>query len=371
MTIDDIILIIYIFSMNNKILLLLFSLFLILPAHAEEISVTSSAGMETSTTFSIIFSSAISDTSTDEIATSTDVITYEVKNDREIIDEPSIRVGLLKTKDVIKFKSKIDYEIYSGDEIVGFLSADEEAKISYKKGKYFLTSVNFDLESENFWRLVPTEDSGVFEIPGCKRTITGRKTAYCAYRGVLEYRYSPKSKMVYLVNELLLEDYMKGIAETDNNSAQGYIKAVLVAARSYAYKNISSDPPTDKRMFDIYATTQDQLYLGYTSETQMPRVALFAQDTAGEMVTYNSNVVTTPYFTHTNGKTKDWKNSAGKNDRPWLTSVDCMYDKYKKMYGHGIGMSTHDALVRATKDGWVYIQLLKHYYSSTEVEKIY
>lgn len=335
--------------MKKYFLVLFCSLFLILPAKAEEVFVTG----------------------TIEIDTSTTEVNYEVKTDRKLTQEPSIRVGLFKTNDTIKFKSETEYKIYSGDEIVGMLSASEEAKINYKKGKYFLTSESLDLESENFWRLVPIDDGGMFEMPGCKRTITGRKINYCAYRGILEYRYGQKSKMPYLINELPLEDYMKGIAETDNNSAQGYIKAILVAARSYAYKNISFDPPTDKRMFDVYATTQDQLYLGFTSEQKMPRIAQFAEETAGEMVSYNGSVVTTPYFTHTNGRTKDWKNSAGKNDRPWLMSVECVYDKYKKMYGHGIGMSTHDALMRATKDDWSYVRLLNYYYNETEVEKIY
>jgi SpoIID/LytB domain protein len=177
--------------------------------------------------------------------------------------------------------------------------------------------------------------------------------------------------MPYLINELPLEQYIKGITETDNNSAEGYVKAVLVAARSYAYKNISFDPPTEKRMFDVYATTQDQLYLGYISETSMPRVAQFAQETVGEMVTYKNNVVTTPYFSRSNGKTKTWKNAKRIADRPWMVSVECKYDKKMKQWGHGYGMSTRDALMRATKDKWGYIQLLGHYYSGTEVEKIY
>lgn len=351
--------------MKKYILILFISFIIILPAQAEEILFTSSPES------AMVTASSTIDSTTIEMVTSTEEKVYEVKTDRAPIEEPSIRVGLLKTKDSIKFKSEVDYEIHSGDEIVGLLSAGQVAKISYKKGHYFLTSASLDLESENFWRLVPTETDGIFELPGCKRTVTGRKISYCAYRGTLEYHYGPKSKMPYLINELSLEDYMKGITETDNNSAEGYIKAVLVAARSYAYKNISFSPPTDKRLFDVYATTQDQLYLGYASEKNMPRVAEFAQDTAGEMVTYNSNVVTTPYFTRTNGVTKDWKNSAGENDRLWLTGVECIYDKGKKKAGHGVGMSTHDALMRATKDDWGYIQLLTYYYSSTQVEKIY
>jgi len=349
--------------MKKYFLILLVSLFLILPAKAEVVSVASSSEIT-------VFMTTDTPSIVDLVSSTADKI-YEVKIDREFIQEPSIRVGLLKSTDLIKFKSKIDYHIYSNKEIVGLLPADEEARISYKNGKYFLTSDSLELESKNFWRLEPIEAGGIFDLPGCKRTVYNRKIFYCAYRGVLEYRYGQKSKMPYLINELSLENYMKGIAETDDNSAEGYIKAVLVAARSYAYKNISFDPPTEKRLFDVFATTQDQLYLGYVSEQKMPRVARFAQETAGEMVTYNSNVVTTPYFTHTNGATKDWKNSAGKKDRPWLVSVKCVYDKYKSMYGHGIGMSTHDALMRATKDNWSYVELLKYYYTGTEVEKLY
>lgn len=347
-------------------------MFLILPVHAQEVTSTVD-GFRDSTSTIGAYEQATSTTSTvvSDTTSTTTTINYEVNTDRELISEPNIRVGLKKTKDYINFVSKQDYQIVSNGEVVAILPANEKAKISYKNGEYFFKSESLDLESKTFWRFEPVDSDSIFNIPGCKISYTGRKIEYCAYRGTLEYRYSPKSKMTYLVNELSLEDYMKGIAETDNNSAEGYIKAVLVAARSYAYKNISNLAPTDKRLFDVYATTQDQLYLGYTSEQKMPRVAQFAHDTAGEMVTYNSNVVTTPYFSHTNGATKDFKNAKGINDRPWLTSVKCVYDKYKKFAGHGLGMSAHDALMRATKDKTGYVELLMYYYSNTQVEKIY
>lgn len=347
-----------------KKLLLLLSLFIILPVRAEEMSITATSTAKIVNLDPYQESASMVDSGITTTA-------YEVSTDRELIIEPVIRVGLKKTKETVNFVSEQDYQVVTGDEVVGVLLANEKAKVGYENGNYFIKSESLDLESKTFWRLEPIDYGSVFNIPGCKLSYTGRKIEYCAYRGILEYRYSPKSKMPYLINELPLEEYMKGIAETDNNSAEGYIKAVLVAARSYAYKNISSAPATDKRMFDVYATTQDQLYLGYTSEQKIPRVAKFAQETAGEMVTYENNVVTTPYFSRTSGKTLNWKNSKGINDRPWLVSVECKYDKGKKKAGHGIGMSTYDALMRATKDSWDYVQLLKYYYSDTQVEKIY
>lgn len=356
----------------QKILVFL-SLFLILPVHAQEVTSTVNGFIDVASTIGA-YEQAISSSSTIEIdnTVSTTVATdYVVDTERELISEPNIRVGLKKTRDVISFVSEQNYQIFSKGEFVAILPADEKAKISYKNGIYFFKSESLDLESKTFWRFEPVDFESIFNIPGCKLSYTGRKIEYCAYRGILEYRYSPKSGMPYLINELPLEDYMKGIAETDNNSAEGYIKAVLVAARSYAYKNISPVPATDKRMFDVYATTQDQLYLGYTSEQKIPRVAQFAQDTAGEMVTYDSKVVTTPYSSRSGGATKNWKNSKGINDRPWLKSVECVYDKGKKKAGHGLGMSTYDALMRATKDNWNYVKLLTYYYSDTQVEKIY
>jgi stage II sporulation protein D len=183
----------------------------------------------------------------------------------------------------------------------------------------------------------------------------------------LEYRYSPKSKLPYIINELPLDFYVLGVAETYNTAPEEYVKALMVAARSYAYAHISKLPPTEKRMFDVYPTTVDQIYLGYNSELFMPRVAKLAIDTNGEMVTYKGNPVSTPYFSHSNGYTKNWKTK----DRPWLKSVKAVYDKGKKMYGHGMGMSNNDAIKRAQKDGWTYDQILRYYYTSTTVEKIY
>lgn len=330
------------------------------------------AAQEVTTTIlspEISVSSTLMTTSTEDMVTTT--VVNEVLRTRELINEPNIRVGLYKNAKPVDFVAHGAYDIVSGEENVATLNDGDAVKIYYKKGVYYIEGENVNWSGENFVRLVPQDGDGYFDLKNCGRKLSGRKGDFCAYRGVFEFRYSPKSKMPYFINELPLEQYMKGITETDNNSAEGYIKAVLVAARGYAYKNISFSPPTEKRMFDVYATTQDQLYLGYSSEKQMLRVAKFAQETTGEMVTYNSNVVTTPYFSRSNGKTKTWKNNKGVNDRPWLVSVECQYDKKKKQLGHGIGMSTHDALMRATKDGWSYLDLLKHYYTGTEVEQMY
>ncbi len=291
---------------------------------------------------------------------------------RALKPSPTIRVGLYKIKDAVTFTSEFPYEVYSGEKYQGRLPKSEEATLAYTNGRYNFKSENLFFGSEGYIRLVPEDAENFFTITSYYRPVAGRKKInFNAYRGALEFRYSPKSRASYIINELPLDAYVAGIAESANDAPAEYLKALLIAARSYAYSHISKLPPTEKRMFDVYATTVDQLYLGYNSEGYMPQVALAAAATAGEMVTYQGNPVVTPYFSHSNGQTKNWKNTPGGADRPWLQSVPAVYDKGKKMSGHGIGMSNRDAMQHAKKDGWTYEEILKYYYTGVEVEKIY
>lgn len=291
-----------------------------------------------------------------------------LNSNRELVPEPAIRIGLYKTKDPVKFSSDFVYDVFAGNENIGILSAKDIANLNYKKGIYSFESESLAVTSTEYFRLVPEEAGSFFTLVNYNHLVKGRgKINFNTYRGALEYRYSPKSKQPYIINELPLDQYVVGVAETSDSAPTEYVKALMVAARSYANALLSKNPPTEKRLFDVYPTTVDQIYLGYNSELFMPKVAQAAVDTAGEMVTYNGNPVITPYFSHSNGATKNWKDSS----RPWLKSVKAIYDKGKKMSGHGIGMSNYDAEKHAIKDGWTYTQILEYYYTSTTVKKNY
>ncbi|MBU1613477.1 hypothetical protein KKC87_03565, partial [Patescibacteria group bacterium] len=196
------------------------------------------------------------------------------------------------------------------------------------------------------------------------------KINYNSYRGEMIYRYSPRMKTSFAINELPLDSYVAGIGEAPNESPMEYLRALLVAARSYGYFYIN-DGDNNKKFFDVYASTIDQLYLGYTCEIKRPNVADAAASTYGEVVTYNDSPVITPYFGNSNGSTLTWKEVWGGLNKPWIKPVTCAYDEGKKKWGHGVGMSTHDALHRAGDDGWGYGQLLTYYFTNTLVERIY
>ncbi len=306
-------------------------------------------------------------TGSDEVVIDIVSSTPEIISTRELIPEPTIRVGLYKTNTAIKVSSDFGYEIWSGEKSWGVLNPDQTVELSYKKGEYIVKTPDWEFGSKDYVRLVPTDQNSFFTIANYSRPLAGRgKLNFNTYRGTLEYRYSPKSAMPYIVNELPLDLYMKGVAEVNDAAPTEFIKALTVAARSYAYAMISKTPPTEKRLFDVYATTADQLYLGYNSEKTMPNFVAAAAATTGELVTYKTNPVITFYFTRSNGKTKN-----GGAARPWLKSVEAKYDKGRTQMGHGIGMSNQDALQRAKKDSWGYKQILQHYYTDTAVEKVF
>ncbi len=293
-------------------------------------------------------------------------------NVRPLVSEPNVRIGLYKAEGEVQFISEFAYDVFAGGILQGTLFPGNLAKLRYESGNYYFNSTNLNFTATDFVRLVPYDINHYFTLVNYQRLVSwkGNKN-FNIYRGVMEFKYSPKTDVAWVINELTMDSYIAGIGETSNGAAMEYIKAILVAARSYAYFHLYNGVPADQRTFDLYATTVDQLYLGYNSEVLMSRVVQAARATYGEMVTYEGKVIVTPYFGNSDGKTRTWKEVWGGIDKPWLIPVTCLYDQGKKLFGHGVGMSAWDASQRADKDGWTYEQLLRYYYTGVQVEKVY
>ncbi len=294
-------------------------------------------------------------------------------------EEPVIRVGLWRNPEngeAVFVSSEDDYVVYMGTEKKGILPKNTRATLSYKGGFYGFFSPELDFEGGEYIRLVPENNQhAMFELVNYDRPVKWKGPSnFNKYRGSAELRKTDDgNNNLYLINELLYEDYIAGIAETSNASPIEYIKSILTAARTYAYYISEYTSKHDDRYFDVFATTGDQLYLGYVSEKLMPRVASAARATRGMMITYQDDIVITPYFGNSDGRTRSWTDVWGGSHKPWLVSVPARYDARdgKKMYGHGVGMSARDAAYMADEEDKSYIEILKYYYTGVEVEKIY
>lgn len=303
-------------------------------------------------------------------ATTADPFSVVATSSRALISPPNIRVGLYAVTKPIEFSSETDYHVFSGNVEQGILSSGTAAELMYSSGEYSFTSDGLTFTSEEKIRLVPDDLMAVFSLTNYDRRLAGRTDTFNAYRGIFELAYAPTSKVPYAINELPLDEYVAGVTEVSNNSPYEYVLAMAVTERSYAYNHIQYAAAT-KKVFDVVPTTADQLYLGYKAEIAAPKIAAAAYATAGQMVTYQGNPVVTPYFSHSDGRTRSWKEVWGGGSKPWLVSVVASYDKGKSKLGHGVGMSGLDALLHAANDGWKYDEILKYYYTGTEVEQVY
>ena len=126
------------------------------------------------------------------------------------IDEPTIRVGFHKTDKKVQFVSPFPYSLNSGGADLGVLPESELATITYADGVYSFVSDSLTVTSSDYLRLMPGDIENFFSIQNLDRHLVTRgKLNYNTFRGGLEYRFAPKSGVPYLINELLLENYVK------------------------------------------------------------------------------------------------------------------------------------------------------------------
>lgn len=291
--------------------------------------------------------------------------------------EPTIRVGVWKIEDKApaEFRSENeDYHIYDGELYRGTLPRQSLAKMSVVGDFIAYNDGAVSFFTNQYVRMVPAQDKrAVFQILNHDRSVKWRgPNDFDQYRGVMEYRFTQARDVIYIINELGMEDYVAGIAESSNGAPIEYQKALMTAARTYAYYIMTQTDKHDKRNFDVVAHTGDQLYLGYVSEQGAYNNVLATRATRGQMITYNGDIVVTPYFGNSDGKTRSWNQVWG-GDKPWLVPVEAVFDRRdgKRLFGHGVGMSQRDAAYRADDLYETWEQLIHYYYTGVDITKMY
>jgi peptidoglycan hydrolase-like amidase len=200
------------------------------------------------------------------------------------------------------------------------------------------------------------------------------------FRGVLEANFSAKSNKLWLIDELPLEDYVKGIGEEPEGLTSEAYKALSVAYRTYGLSTLQRHRADSGwgEPFDLGSSTEwvapyngaNQIFSGYHRETIGPLLSQGADATAGQVVTYNGAVVVTPYYSHSDGHTRGWAEIWHGNDHPWLISVADPDSNGMALLGHGVGMPLQSAIKRAAA-GWGYDQVLRYFYTGVRLTKLY
>lgn len=275
---------------------------------------------------------------------------------------PIIRVGLYQTTDPITVtvhgKSKIQSNIVSSDTPITLSYDSTTASYTAAVEDWSTTSVD-PIVVDPIKKNKVTTITNYSNPPDWNPALNDNK-----FYGSIELNDG------WVVNELGIENYVKGVAEAGNDNEPAYLKALYTAARTYVYYHYLYPTKHAGEPYLVDGTENDQVYRGYGFTNRAPNVVAAVEATTGQMVTYDDEVVVTPYFSQSDGRTRAW-NEVWSGDYPYLQSVDDPGCEGKELLGHGVGMSAKGARYFAEEQSWHWREILQYYYQEIALEKIW
>jgi stage II sporulation protein D len=141
------------------------------------------------------------------------------------------------------------------------------------------------------------------------------------YRGTIEI-HNILGKL-HIINILKLNEYLYSVvpSEIPSKWEREALKAQAVAARTYAYYHLIHNK--QKRLYDLDATTNFQVYKGM--EVEQPSTTDAVNSTIGEIITYKHEPILAYFHSTCGGRTIDDKHIWKGSDFPYLTGVRCPY----------------------------------------------
>lgn len=146
------------------------------------------------------------------------------------------------------------------------------------------------------------------------------------YRGQVEFYRVTGSDMT-VINVLSMEQYLYGVVpnEIESYSNAEALKAQAVAARTYAYLNLTKTTKSNTHLnygFNLCSDIHCQVYRGMGSENANTNGAV--DQTQDMVITYNGQLIEAVYSASSGGRTEDGSNVW--TGAPYLKSVE---DKYE------------------------------------------
>jgi len=303
--------------------------------------------------------------------------------------EPILRVALFftDTEDQQKYLpikiqtlGNAPYEIRDKNNnlLVNATSGDLlEINFNFNLKRYFINSNGQRLlMTDQLLRFSPKDENTIFKVVSWNNgPFWGMPVNDNEFRGIMEVQYNPNTERCWLINELPMEKYLKGVSEVSDSSPYELLKAQKVAARTYAmfrYLNPKyTDTPDEEPIFTLKATQADQVYRGYNFEKRAPNIGRAAEETYGQVILYNNNPIVAYYFAQSDGRTRNsYDVRMTTAPVPYLTAKDDPPGIGKKLLGHGVGMPQRSAII-AAQQGANYLQILKYYYTGVDIKRVY
>ena len=143
----------------------------------------------------------------------------------------------------------------------------------------------------------------------------------CTYLGDITFDISEGG--IRAINKLPIERYLYGVVpyEMSNTFPIESLKAQAICARGYATANCSK---FRLRPYDIVDTSADQVYHGYNSD--YTRAAAAVDETAGQVLTYEGDIIQA-YYSASNGGQTELTGNVWASNLPYYMQSDDTYDE--------------------------------------------
>ena len=233
--------------------------------------------------------------------------------------EPIVRIGLNQNASSITVRSAAAFTVEQRSTrsatFATALALDPAAAGPMKKADLqYRTTVQLD---GDVMLVLPADARIRIEPPAAPLEIDTR-----AYRGALEI-FGNSRRTLTVVNELPLEEYLRGVVPNELNPAAfgqlEALKAQAVAARTYIQRNLGQ---FQREGYDVCATDACQVYFGVLTEDALATQAVL--DTRGVVATYDGKPINALYSSTCGGRTEDAKNIFTEAV-PYLVSTSCEY----------------------------------------------
>lgn len=231
--------------------------------------------------------------------------TYDRIDDTGIGSADMIRVLLDEESGSYEFVNDSPVYLKNGENFVALVNPGNRLSILSSGDE-----VEVEIEGKSFkgkdMQLVP-------ESPGQSVAFKGG-----LYRGTITL--IPDGPSVHIVNQLQIEEYLKGVIPKEMPTGKGNeyyeaLKAFTICARTYTFSKLREN----KKSFDVFADTRDQVYGGSGIEKDI--VNKVVDETRGLILTYKDKPAVTFYHSTCGGYTEDAKNVFPNMDLPYLITV--------------------------------------------------
>ena len=233
--------------------------------------------------------------------------------------EPAVRIGLNQNAATVTIRSASPFIVEGRSTrsatFASVLALDPAAAGTVRKSdlKYRTTA-----ELDGNVMLVLAAGARVrIEPPAAPLQIETR-----AYRGALEVFGNARNTLT-VVNELPLEDYLRGVVPNELSPTTfgqlEALKAQAVAARTYIQRNLGQ---YRNEGYDVCATDACQVYFGTLTEDALATQAIL--ETRGVVATYDGKPINALYSSTCGGRTEDAEKIFTEKV-PYLVSTSCEY----------------------------------------------